>query len=364
MSEPRPQRTLAWQLARWMAASTLAGLAVFAVVAYVVVIALEMAEEERDPPNVIAREARNEVGIATLVAAPIGLLLAGGAAFLLTRRALAPIDAAVDAAAQLGAHELHRRLPVPETEGEVRALVLALNELLSRLETGFAALSRYAADASHELRTPLTVIATELEVSLQRPRTPAEWELAAQTCLAETRHLSALVEGLLEMARTEGAPTLRREAVSVQAVVGRVVGLHAARAKSRDVEVRAAGGDETDSLVAADPDALASALSNVVGNAVEHTPRGGEVVVSWARGPGASILLHVDDTGAGVAPDERERIFAAFDRGSAPRSRSGLGLGLAIARRVVERQGGTIGVGDSPKGGARFTLELAAFTEA
>lgn len=362
------RRTLAWRVAGSVAVATLCGFLVFGVVAYLVVVAQEESEPEaaREGIDVIRQEALEEVGFATLVGAPVGFGLTVVAAFLLTRRALQPIDALVKSAAVVTTRDFHRRLPVPETEGEVRALALTLNELLSRLEAGFAAESRFAADASHELRTPLTVIATELDVALQRPRSREEWQAAARNCLDETRHLAALVDSLLAMARAERSALGAPSTVSLRSVVARALRVHASRSASCGVTLRGPHDDGQDIEVFGDADTLASAISNVIENAVDHAPSGSDVVVSMEVASADRVVVHVDDHGPGVAPADRERIFQPFARAAAvaadraaPSSTGvGLGLGLAIARRSIERQGGTVSVTNAPTGGARFSVAL------
>ncbi len=207
MSDARPARGLTRKLAGWVAFSTTVSLLVYAAVAYVVIILEEEAEPAavRAAPDEILREARTQVGKSMLIAAPLGLLLAVSGSAIAVRRAIRPLDLVIQAAASITARELQERLPLPQSRDEVRAVVLAMNELLERLETGFKALDRFAADASHELRTPLTVLSTELEVMLQRPRSTPEWEASARICLDEARRLSLLVAALLDMARTDRA---------------------------------------------------------------------------------------------------------------------------------------------------------------
>ena len=136
-----------------------------------------------------------------LLAAPVGAAAAFAIAALIARRTTRPLDDAIQAARETTAHDLSRRLTVPPDEGELRDLVLALNELFARLDDGFGALARFAADASHELRTPLTVMGTELEVALQHDHDAAAWKAVATGVLADTRRLGATIDGLLSLAR-------------------------------------------------------------------------------------------------------------------------------------------------------------------
>jgi signal transduction histidine kinase len=355
-------RSLRGRLTLWLVGSTALSLAVFAVVAYVVARYREAADEPDEPAAEQQREVVAQVVEAMAFAAPIGLALAAGGAFWLTRRALRPVDDVIAAAAGMSAERLDARLPEPHQAGELRDLVVALNQLLERLERGHAGLARFSADASHELRTPLAVIGNELEVALRRPRSPDEWQAAARTSLDEVRRLGRLVDALLRLARSEAGPAGRGEPVELAALVEQVSAQHAATAARAGVTLRTSsdGGGAASAQVRADPDALAAALANLVGNALRYTPRGGTVELGCARREPGHIAILVDDDGPGVPAAEREAIFEPFARGAAGRSADdpGLGLGLAIARRVATRWGGSLHIETRPGGGARFVLTL------
>jgi two-component system, OmpR family, sensor kinase len=240
----------------------------------------------------------------------------------------------------------------------VRDVVMAFNGLLERLERGFAALDRFAVDASHELRTPLAVVGAELEVMLRSERSTADWEASARTCLEEVRHLTRLVHALLEMARTERTQAPATGAVDLHVLIENVIGASRERALARNVYLGTAPGDSASAaLVPGDRAALQSALSGLIDNALQYTPAGGEVLVWWLVDSPRQVTVHVDDSGPGVNADDEARIFEPFTRGAAgSESSPGFGLGLAIARRICERSGGTISVARSPRGGARFSL--------
>jgi signal transduction histidine kinase len=337
-------------------------LLIFAAVAYITVVVDEGSERVHESPEEIAREARAEVGHAMLVAGPICLVLAVAGTLLVTRRTLRPLDQVIRAAALITPRELQQRLPVPSSQDEVRDVVLAFNGLLERLERGFDTLDRFAIDASHELRTPLTVMGTELEVMLRSARSSADWEAAGKTCLGEVRRLTRLVEALLDMGRAERTRSVASGAADMQLVIERVLALSRERASERGVYLGTAPGDAPGAaLVRGDAASLQSALAGVVDNAIQYTPAGGEVLVWWLIETDGTLTVHVDDSGPGVNADDVERIFEPFMRGAVGRDSSpGFGLGLAIARRICERNGATIHVARSPHGGARFSLTFSA----
>jgi two-component system heavy metal sensor histidine kinase CusS len=355
-------RSLAQRLALWLGLFTAASLLVFAIVAYVTVIAVEHSEMDHDSNEEITSEARKEVGYAMLVATPLCLAMTVVGTMFLTRRGLRPLNRVIHAAALITPRALEQRLPVPQIEDEVRDVVLAFNALLARLEHGFLALDRFALDASHELRTPLAVMSAELEVMLRGPRPSVEWETTASTCLDEVRRLTHLVEALLDMGRAERTQGVVAGAVDVQALVERVIASSRKRAEGRGVYLGVAPGvTAAGSLVLGEAPALQSALSGVVDNAIQYTPSGGEVLVWLTDDERGRLTVHVDDSGPGVSPEDEARIFEPFTRGKVGRESSpGFGLGLSIARRICERNGGTIRVSRSPRGGARFSLSFPA----
>ena len=359
----RRPRSLAQQLALWIALSTATSLMVFAAIAYVVAVGVEYSEpaDEQDPPDVINHEAQVTVGRAILIAGPVCLLLAVGGAVVFTRRTLRPLDEVVRAAALITPRELNRRLPVSAAY-EVQTVVVALNRLLERLEQGFTALGRFAGDASHELRTPLAVIGVELEVMLRSSHSREEWDAAARTCLQQIQHLTRLVDTLLQMARAEGTTNPAGAVADLQAVIDHVISTIGPRARERGVYLGGAPSGQADGAqIVADPDAVASALSNVVDNAVQYTPVGGEILVWWSPDGEGKLVVHVDDSGPGIPVEDEQRIFEPFTRGAtAGEATSGFGLGLAIARNICERNDATIRVGRSPSGGARFSLAFPA----
>jgi two-component system, OmpR family, sensor kinase len=361
--------TLRWRLAGWVAAAMLASLAVFGVVVYVVATREEAAEapDAYEPPEEIAADTRNEIIVTMVVVAPLAVLLASVAAFWLTRRIVRPIDEVVRAASEMSAEDLHRRLPVPRGDDELAALIRSLNDLFARLERGYTAQSNFASDASHELRTPLAVMLAELEVALRRPRTPEEWEQSAAIVLSETQRAIRTVEALLRYARA-GVEGARLESVDARQLVEHLVDRFAPAAAQSSLGLTSTTPEPGAQLyaLAADADALETALGGVLANALRYTPAGGsvQVVLEHDAAHGKS-RIHVDDSGLGVAVAERDVIFRAFVRGERglevdlEGDEAGSGLGLAMARRICEAHGGTLSVQASPLGGARFTFELA-----
>ena len=277
---------------------------------------------------------------------------------LLARLALRPIDAMVMRARRIGEANLGERLPHPGTRDEIARLVETLNAMLGRLEQSFEVQRRFIDDASHELRSPLSRLRAELEVTLRRPRASAEYEETLRSCLDEVEGLQRLVEELLALARIDArqGPELA-EPVAVSDIIEASVVAITAEAERLEVAISVEPPPEF--LVNAAPVAAKVALANILHNAVKFSPRGGQVkiVVTVSR---EEAVIAVSDTGPGVGAEEASRLFERFYRGSASRASDagGVGLGLAISRALVERQGGRISVEAPRANGATFSIHL------
>jgi signal transduction histidine kinase len=237
----------------------------------------------------------------------------------------------------------------------------ALVPIRESLESQRAALRRqreFAADASHELRTPLTVIRSSVE-HLRRSKGTADTPTTAEALDdidAEVGHLTALVEDLLLLARSDsGAITLARLPVDLGDVAADGAGALTKLATERGVSL---GLDPEPAIVRGDQARLRQLIVILVDNAVRHTPRGGSVRV-LVRGDRQEAILEVDDDGPGIRPEDMPRVFERFWRAPGAAA-GGTGLGLAIAKSIVDLHDGRITVANRAEGGARFTVRLPA----
>lgn len=279
---------------------------------------------------------------------------------LLARRALRPIGRMVAMAHRIGESNLRERLPDPGTPDEVGRLAATLNEMLHRIERSFETERRFTADASHELRSPLSRLRSELEVALRRPRPASEYEAVLRSALDEVERLSRLTEQLLTLARLDAGETDRTPPtlVSLTSLVEEELKRLEPEAEGRKIAMDLKG--DPGLSVKAAPEALRLAVANLLHNAVKFSPPGGRVTVTILP-EGNQAVLTVCDTGPGIPPEELPRVFERFYRGRPSRSPDvpGVGLGLAIARAIVEAQGGTIAVDSTPGGGTTFTVRFA-----
>lgn len=246
--------------------------------------------------------------------------------------------------------------PVPENAlpREIGPLVHAFNTLLDRLRGANAAQRAFVSDAAHELRSPLTALGLQLQV-LRRAPDEAQRKEAIDALAGGIERAQHLVEQLLALARSE--PGVKSTAVSlvdlaeaVRLAVADVVPL--ADTKRTELELEAA----PDVRINGDASALRILVRNLVDNAVRYSPAGGHVRVKLQSEPGNCVLI-VDDSGPGIAPAERARVFDRFYRGAA-REEGGSGLGLAIARGIAQKHRARIELSDSPSGGLRVAVNF------
>jgi signal transduction histidine kinase len=349
--------TLGGNLGRSFALATVIGIFVFAVIQALVIYFVELDEEcapgvPEDPPEEIVEEC----AIALAISLPFGVVMSVALGRRLTTPTTERLDEVITSAKRMTGERLDERLPVSPKHDPLDRLSVALNDVLARVQRGVAAQQQFAADASHELRTPLAVISANLEVARRKPRDAAHWEQVADGTLAEVHRMHMLIDKLLDLSRAGGAG-LHKERTDLRSLAAGAVE-RAVGGGARGVSVELADGAAAPAEV--DPDAISIVIDNLLRNAVEHSPDAGVVTVRVK--PGQII---VEDRGPGVPLELRTRIFEPFARGRTTdrTAGAGLGLGLAIVRRIVDGHGGVVVVEDRGGGGARFTVQLPVSPE-
>jgi two-component system heavy metal sensor histidine kinase CusS len=271
-------------------------------------------------------------------------------------RGLEPIRTMVDSTRTITAHRLQERLDPADAPQELRGLVRALNDMLDRLEQAFSRLSRFSADLAHELRTPITNLTGEAEVALSCERPGEEYRRVLESSLEEFRRLSQLITRMLFLARAEDPRTaIRRGVVDPQRLVDEVLAFFEASAEEQEVRLEGSAGGR----LSGDADLLRQALANLVGNALQATPRGGQVQVTVRSGPqGAEV--RVRDTGRGIPAAELPYVCDRFarTRASLDGKALGTGLGLAIVHSIARLHGGTLRIESEPGRGTTVCLLL------
>ena len=288
----------------------------------------------------------------------VSLLLAGGVAWGVAGGALRPIATITRTARAIAlSRGFSRRLEDTGSRDELGQLGVTFNEMLASLEEAYAAQQRFIADASHELRAPLTAVRANLEL-LDRhvDDLPGEERRAMiKAASKETDRMVRLVGDLLALARADAGQKLEMRPVELDHLLLEVYG--EARLLAKGVRVTVEDIDQV--ALPADPDRLKQLILILVDNAVKYTPSGGEVTLSL-RKDAATATLEVADSGIGISADDLPHIFERFYRADKARARdaAGTGLGLPIAKWIVEQHGGDISVESSMGKGSIFTIRL------
>jgi signal transduction histidine kinase len=290
---------------------------------------------------------------AMLIGLPVLLAVVAAVTWLVTRRALRPVERIRhELAAIMGSSDLSRRVPEPAAQDAIGRLARTTNQTLAALEASLEQQHRFVADASHELRNPIASLRTQLEVGAAHPVL-----LDVPGAVKDVTRLQRLATDLLLLARLDAGERPPAQArVDLGELAREQVALVRAVNSSGRVPVRT--GLLADAEVAGSGRQLARVLSNLIDNAQQHAAT--EVVVSVRAADDGRAVLEVADDGDGVPEDQRERIFERFVRLDGARSRDdgGTGLGLAIARDLARRHGGTLTATAREGRGAVFTLEL------
>ena len=269
---------------------------------------------------------------------------------------------------QVAARQADDLSPVSENDlpDEVLPLVHELNLLFGRVRTAFEAQQHFVADAAHELRSPLAALKLQV-LSLERAQDDAARSVAIGRVTAGIERATRLVEQLLVLARQEGSvDDVRLDRVNLSDLVKRTLGDMAGLAQARQIDLGLEHADDV--AVDGQPDALIILMRNLVDNAIKYTPAGGTVDIELRRipaeakvkgvaGPGR-VLLSVEDSGPGIPPEERERVFSRFYR--VPGSQAGgSGLGLAIIKSIAERHGAVLTLDSSERlGGLKIKIDF------
>jgi signal transduction histidine kinase len=311
-------------------------------------------------PQASTEQAQHQVAKTFLLIGSLTFLAAVGVALLIATRTSRPLEQMSERVAEVDAGRLDVRMEESSGVAEIAALAEGFDRMLDRLEASFASQRAFLADASHELRTPLTAILGQSQVLAADP-SPDAGDVARVTAVIEREagRMRTLIDGMLQLARLDSGGTPEpATSFDLSAVVAEVVSALPSGAADRvvlrapDESIRAFGHREDTVRI----------VRNLIENALAYGRRAVDVEVRAIAG---AVEAVVGDDGPGIEPADRDRVFERFSRLSESRSREfdgdehrGFGLGLAISMELARGQGGTISVGRSDLGGARFTLSL------
>jgi signal transduction histidine kinase len=250
--------------------------------------------------------------------------------------------------------DLSSRMPV-SGDDEFSILAVNTNAMLERIEKLVQGIRQVSDNIAHDLRTPLTRLRAEVEVALQR-NDPEAHRLALERTLSELQNMQAIFNSLLAIGRAEaGSMPVRRNSVDLSELLNELVELYAPSAEEHDLDL---SSDIAEGLqIEGDRQLLAQAMSNLLDNALKYVPAGGRIELHAAH-QGGRVEVRLEDSGPGIPPEMREKVFERFTRLDPSRTMAGSGLGLSLVKAFVELHRGSIGISQSSLGGTAFTILL------
>ncbi len=279
--------------------------------------------------------------------------------YQIARRGIRPVEDMAATARRISSTNLRERILPDGYPFELASLAGTFNQMLDRLEDSFDRISRFSADIAHDLRTPVNNIRGEAEVGLARARTITEYREVLESCLEEAVRLSDLIGNLLFLARAESPLAhLRRESVNIVELLDGMREYYEASAAEAGVSLTTSA-NRAPVIAHLDRTLVQRAVSNLVSNAVAHTPPGGSVVLA-ASSEDSAVHIEVSDTGAGIPSEALPKVFDRFFRLDSSRSQAsgGTGLGLAIVQSIMLLHGGKVEIASQLGQGTRVTLHV------
>ena len=295
-----------------------------------------------------------------IIFAMIGvLILAGLGGLFLADRVLRPVERITKTAQKIEGSDLSQRIDV-KTDDELGRLAVTLNEMIGRLEESFNRQRQFTADASHELRTPLAIMQAEATLALSKERAPDDYRKSLETISQESDYMSAVIGKLLFLARSDaGKEQLNFEDVDLKEVITGLAANIEVLAQDKGIKFTVDAKDDVD--VSGDKVKLRQLFTNILENAVRYTPADGKISVSLLEKE-SNAVVSISDTGIGIPPEHLPHIFERFYRVDKARARAdgGVGLGLAIAKIIVESHKGKIEVESEVGKGTTFIISIPA----
>jgi len=273
----------------------------------------------------------------------LAALMTGFLGWVAARRGLAPLQSIKQGAAGVTANRLDYRLPVDSIPAELAEVAATLNEMLARLEESFQRLSDFSSDLAHELRTPVSNLLTQTQVSLSKPRTAEEYRDILSSNAEEFERMARMIADMLFLAKADNGLIIPgQEEVDLVAETRELFDFYEALAEEKSLSLSLVG----DGRVCGDHLMLRRAISNLLSNAIRHTPPRGWIEVRIERTAEAGVRLTISNSGTPIPAEHLPRLFDRFYRVDASRQRSseGAGLGLAITKSIFLAHGGTISV--------------------
>jgi heavy metal sensor kinase len=289
---------------------------------------------------------------------PLALLVAATSGWFMASRALNPVRDLVRAAKRIDVSSLHHRLPVTGNRDELDELATTFNEAFARLDAAVGEMKQLMAGMAHELRTPLAALRGEAELALLHGQSVDEFKSVLTSQLEDIDKLTRLIGQLLTVTKAEsGLLRLDSKPVDMEALLKDLADTLSVLAAARGIALNFEYGPNLHAV--GDAQWLKHAVLNVIDNAIKYTPEGGSVTVRGIRSDSA-VMVEVIDTGFGIAAEVLPHIFERFYRSDSLLTKDieGVGLGLNLAKWIVDHHGGTIDVESQVGKGSRFVIRL------
>lgn len=303
--------------------------------------------------------ALGDLRLVLILMVPAFLVVSVVGGWLLSRRALRPIDEVTEAARRISLQDLSSSLPVPRHGDELQRLCEAWNEMLRRLDDSARQLRQFTADASHELRTPVALIRTTAELTLRKERTPEQYQEALRGIQKDAEKLTELVRNLMDLARADaGQSRFSLDRLDLRELVYEIRSQAESITSQNNLNL-AVHLPQNELPVIGDRAALRRLLLVLLENAIKFTPAPGKVSMR-AEDIAGEVVLEVEDTGVGIPPEHLPRIFDRFYQADESRAGAGMGLGLSIAQWIVQGHNGRIEVQSRVGSGSVFRVFFPA----
>jgi heavy metal sensor kinase len=289
-----------------------------------------------------------------LLVIPLILIFVGFIGGIIADRILKPVMEVTGIARTITHNDLSARVKVEHVDEELRYLVDAFNEMISRLDNSFRYISEFSSNVAHELKTPLTIIRGESELALIQKRNIHEYQRAIKVTLDETEGMLKIVEDLLLLSRLEYQPqAFHFEELDFSVFIEEVFEQAKKIAAQKNIFVKLSGLEKP-VFIYADGLHIKRMFLNLVNNAVKFTPTGGRIDIN-VRVEGKKLMVSIQDTGIGIKPEHIDKIFDRFFHAG---SEAGSGLGLSITQSIAKIHGTDISVKSQPQKGSTFTISL------
>ncbi len=290
----------------------------------------------------------------------VGLSLLIIVGYMLARSALKPVKGIAETAGSITEAHLDQRLPIRKENDELDELSMVFNALLERLENSFSSQKSFVSNVSHEIKTPLAALIAELDLALQKDRTPEQYKSAISNALTDAHGMTQLTDGLLNLARADYRPDkIKLEEIRLDELLIDITDTILRGHPDYHIEiVFALDNEDDDSLitVTANRYLLSIALSNLIDNNCKYSDNHTSVI--QISNIGDSVIVRLSDTGKGMQECERDKIFNLFFRGEDSKNVKGHGIGMALALKIIRLHNGTIEVLSYPGEGTTFVVSI------